>query len=65
LCAIWIATDYFPRYAESGFYLSDAFSSVIVLGDLDNDGNIDAFVVLGELGQDSGGEMPNEVWLKK
>ncbi len=51
------------QFTDSGLGLSADFSSGIGLGDLDGDGDLDAFVVHGQLGKDSGGEIPNEVWL--
>ncbi|MCP4540086.1 MAG: VCBS repeat-containing protein [Chloroflexi bacterium] len=53
------------QFTDSDFPLSDLFSSGVGLGDLDGDGDLDAFVVHGELGRDSGGELPNEVWLNE
>jgi L-ascorbate metabolism protein UlaG (beta-lactamase superfamily) len=53
------------RFTDSGLPLSDTFSSGIGLGDLDGDGDLDAFVVHGELGRDKGGGVPNEVWLNE
>lgn len=52
-------------FTDSGLPLSADFSSGIGLGDLDGDGDLDAFVVHGELGRDSGGGIPNEVWLNE
>ncbi len=51
------------RLTDSGLSLSDVFSSGVGLGDLDNDGDLDAFVSHGELGKSIGGEVPEEVWL--
>jgi hypothetical protein len=55
---------------EGGFVeceekLSDKFSSGVGLGDLDGDGDLDAFIVHGQLGLSSGGGLPNEVWWNK
>jgi len=61
---IWL-NDGQGRFIDSGLSLSRGFSSGIGLGDLDGDGDIDAFVVHGQLGQESGGGMPNEVWLNE
>jgi hypothetical protein len=46
---------HYPRKGCSG----------IGLGDLDGDGDLDAFVAQGNLGQDSGGGLPNEVWFNE
>jgi formylglycine-generating enzyme required for sulfatase activity len=35
------------------------------LGDLDGDGDLDAFIAHGETGQENGGELPNKVWLNE
>jgi uncharacterized protein (TIGR02145 family) len=51
------------QLTDSSLSLSTDFSSGIGLGDLDGDGDLDAFVAHGELGEASGGEIPNEVWL--
>ncbi len=53
------------QFTDSGLPLSDFFSGGIGLEDLDGDGDLDAFVAHGELGSDSGGELPNEVWLNE
>ncbi len=52
-------------FTEGNFPLSTEFSSGIGLGDLDGDGDLDAFVAHGELGRDTGGGIPNEVWLNE
>ena len=41
--------------------LSTGFSSGIGLGDLDGDGDLDAFIAHGQLGLSEGGGLPNEV----
>jgi len=61
---IWV-NDGQGRFSDSGLPLSATFSSGSALGDLDGDGDLDAFVVHGELGQESGGGIPNEVWLNQ
>jgi len=50
-------------FSERELNLSEMFSSGIGLGDLDGDGDLDAFVVHGELWREGGGGIPNEVWL--
>ena len=52
-------------FTDSGLLFSDLFSSGIGLGDLDSDGDLDAFVTHGELGRSNNGELPNEVWLNE
>jgi hypothetical protein len=61
---VWL-NDGDGHFADSDLPLSPAFSSGVGLGDLDGDGDLDAFVVHGELGQNSGGGIPNEVWLNE
>ena len=34
----------------------------VSLGDLDGDGDLDAFIAHGQLGLSQGGGLPNEVW---
>jgi hypothetical protein len=60
-----LLNDGYGNYVDSGLSLSEDFSSGIGFEDLDGDGDIDAFVVHGGLGQDSGGGIPNEVWLNE
>ncbi len=52
-------------FTDSNLSLSTEFSSGIGLGDLDGDGDLDAFIVHGELGSSTGGGIPNEVWLNE
>ena len=59
---LWL-NDGDGRLTDSGLPLSETFSSGLGLGDLDGDGDMDAFVTHGDLGKSSGGEIPNEVWL--
>jgi hypothetical protein len=49
-------------FTECENSLSTGFSSGIGLGDLDGDGDLDAFIAHGQLGLSSGGGLPNEVW---
>ncbi|MBU7045919.1 MAG: VCBS repeat-containing protein [Theionarchaea archaeon] len=53
------------HFTDSDLVLSAHFSSGIGLGDLDGDGDLDAFVAQGDLGLDSGGGIPNEVWFNE
>jgi uncharacterized repeat protein (TIGR01451 family) len=46
------------HFVDSGQRLGDALSVSVALGDLDGDGDLDAFV-----GMESNQEQPNEVWL--
>ncbi|MBU7019186.1 MAG: VCBS repeat-containing protein [Theionarchaea archaeon] len=61
---VWL-NDGSGHFTDSGLVLSTDFSSGIGLGDLDGDGDLDALVVHGELGEDSGGGIPNEVWFNE
>jgi hypothetical protein len=61
---LWV-NDGSGHLTDSQLPLSRAFSSGIALGDLDGDGDLDAFVVHGELGQDQGGGIPNRVWFNE
>ena len=60
--AFWL-NDGRGVFSERELNLSVMFSSGIGLGDIDGDGDLDAFVVHGELWQEDGGGIPNEVWL--
>jgi hypothetical protein len=62
--SIWL-NDGDGQFVDSGLTLSAGFSSGIGLGDLDGDEDIDAFIAHGNLGSDTGGSMPNEVWLNE
>jgi hypothetical protein len=61
---IWL-NDGSGHFVNSELSLSHGFSSGIGLGDFDGDGDLDAFVAHGQLGMDSGGGLPNEVWLNQ
>jgi WD40 repeat protein len=53
------------RLFHSRLYLGNPSSHGVELGDLDGDGDLDAFVANGELWRDSGGGLPDEVWLNE
>ncbi len=59
---IWL-NDGHGLFIESEMLLSTGFSSGIGPGDLDGDGDLDAFITFGELGLSYDGGVPNEVWL--
>lgn len=59
---IWL-NDGSGHFVKSEIILSTGFSSGIDFGDLDGDGDPDAFVAHGGLGLSVGGGMPNEVWI--
>jgi hypothetical protein len=61
---IWL-NDGTGRFDKSESSLGNLYSSGIALGDLDGDGDLDAFVTHGETWQESGGELPNKVWLNE
>ncbi len=58
---IWI-NDGGGIFSDCEQDLSTGFSSGIGLGDLDGDGDLDAFIAHGQLGLSEGGGLPNEVW---
>jgi hypothetical protein len=59
---IWL-NDGHGQFSNSGFPLSQGFSSGIGLGDFDSDGDHDALATHGELGRSYNGGLPNEVWI--
>jgi hypothetical protein len=59
---IWL-NDGTGQFEESEAGLGDLYSSQPALGDLDGDGDLDAFLAHGEMWQENGGELPNTVWL--
>jgi Tol biopolymer transport system component/formylglycine-generating enzyme required for sulfatase activity len=60
---IWL-NDGNGSFADSQLRLGSAFSSAIALGDLDNDGDLDAFTTHTQWGQRGNGE-PAMVWLNE
>ncbi|RLD06662.1 MAG: hypothetical protein DRI65_06315 [Chloroflexota bacterium] len=59
--SIWI-NDGTGIFSDCVGDFSTGFSSGIGLGDLDGDGDLDAFIVHGQLSLSEGGGRPNEVW---
>jgi hypothetical protein len=50
-------------FSDSGISLGDSYATAVALGDLDGEHGLDAFLALGETFQESGGGLPNQVWL--
>jgi hypothetical protein len=61
---VWL-NDGSGAFVDSRLSLDGAYSSDVELADLDGDGDLDAFVAHGELWRDSGGGLPNKVWLNE
>jgi len=61
---VWL-NDGEGSFVNSRLPLDGVYSSDAGLGDLDGDGDLDAFVVHGQLWRDSGGGLPNKVWLNE
>jgi hypothetical protein len=59
---VWL-NDGEGQFTNSDLVFSNLFSSDVELGDLDGDGDLDAFVTHGDMRLESGGGLPNEVWL--
>jgi Tol biopolymer transport system component len=52
-------------FTDSGLSLGDLPSYAVGLGDLDGDGDLDAFVTHADLSREKGGGKPDEVWLNE
>ncbi|HSR32462.1 MAG TPA: SUMF1/EgtB/PvdO family nonheme iron enzyme, partial [Anaerolineae bacterium] len=61
---VWL-NDGAGLFMASDIQLGDRYSLSVALGDLDGDGDLDAFVAHGDTWQDKGGGQPNAVWLNK
>jgi len=61
---IWI-NDGRGQFIESDPALGDLYSTSVAMGDLDRDGDLDIFLTHGETWRESGGEIPNEVWINE
>jgi formylglycine-generating enzyme required for sulfatase activity len=60
---IWLNNGY-GAFTDSQLRLGSAFSSAIALGDIDNDGDLDAFVTHNQWNHQGYGE-PDKVWLNE
>ena len=58
---VWI-NDGFGNFTDSGQSLGNSYSNDVTLGDLDDDGDLDAFVVNGDYG---GVYTANKVWINQ
>lgn len=61
---IWL-NDGTGLFDQSSLTLGNLYSTKAGLGDLDGDGDLDAFIAHGETWQENGGGLPNEVWLNE
>ncbi len=61
---IW-QNDGTGRFDQSDLNLGEMYSSAVALGDLDGDGDLDAIIAHGDLSSESGGGIPNNVWLNQ
>ncbi|MBC8504278.1 MAG: SUMF1/EgtB/PvdO family nonheme iron enzyme [Chloroflexi bacterium] len=61
---IWL-NDGFGVFTNNGKRLGSQYSSQVQLGDLDGDGDLDAFIAHANLALNSGGEIPNTIWLNE
>jgi formylglycine-generating enzyme required for sulfatase activity len=61
---VWL-NDGTGQFSDSGLRLGDTYSFGVALGDLDGDGDLDAFVANSELWGTHEGGLPNEVWINE